>query len=215
MIELDVAMTKDHELIVMHDPSVERTTDGKGRIADLTLRMIKRLDAGSWMSSVFKGERVPTLKEALEIMPVNIWLNVHVKGTSEVLAGTARLIVAQDRLSQAFVACEGDMKAIQKVDPRVKICLFQNVHDTLLSESDLVESDFVQVYDGITDSLPEIIRAMKLHGIRVNYFGTDSQYELRKLYDVGVDFPLVNDVAEMMKEASRLGIQPIKPKFRQ
>lgn len=68
LIEIDVRETRDGHLVIMHDATVDRTTNGKGRVADLTLEEIKRLDAGSWFSPKFAGERVPTLEEALDLM---------------------------------------------------------------------------------------------------------------------------------------------------
>lgn len=65
-IECDVHLSKDKEVIVMHDERVERTTNGAGLIRDLKLSQIKRLDAGSWFSRKFKDEKVPTLRELLE-----------------------------------------------------------------------------------------------------------------------------------------------------
>ncbi len=65
LIEMDVRETRDGHLIIMHDVTVDRTTNGKGRVADLTLEEIKRLDAGAWFGPQFAGERVPTLEEAL------------------------------------------------------------------------------------------------------------------------------------------------------
>lgn len=65
LVEMDVRETKDGHLVLVHDATVNRTTDGRGAVAAMTLAEIKRLDAGSWFSADFKGERVPTLKEAL------------------------------------------------------------------------------------------------------------------------------------------------------
>ena len=65
LVEMDVRQTRDGELIIMHDEKVDRTTDGTGKVADMTLAEIKKLDAGSWFSPEFKGEVVPTLREAL------------------------------------------------------------------------------------------------------------------------------------------------------
>ena len=63
--ETDVALTKDGELVLMHDETVDRTTDGHGLVSAMEYRDIAKLDAGSWFSSSFAGERVPLLKEAL------------------------------------------------------------------------------------------------------------------------------------------------------
>ncbi len=64
-IEMDVRMTADGEFIVMHDPFVDRTTNGRGLVSRMMLAEIKALDAGSWFSPEFAGEPVPTLREAL------------------------------------------------------------------------------------------------------------------------------------------------------
>ncbi len=64
-IEMDVRMTADGEFILMHDPWVNRTTNGSGLVSQMTLAEIRSLDAGSWFSKEFAGESVPTLREAL------------------------------------------------------------------------------------------------------------------------------------------------------
>lgn len=66
--ELDVHMTKDGQFVVIHDETVDRTTDGTGWVKDLTLVQIKELDAGSWFSPKFKNERVPTLGEVFDVV---------------------------------------------------------------------------------------------------------------------------------------------------
>ena len=82
-IELDLHMTKDDHLIVMHDSTVDRTTNGTGAIAELTLTEIKALDAGSAFGEQFRGERVPTWEEALDLVQGKVRLNVHLKEGGE------------------------------------------------------------------------------------------------------------------------------------
>lgn len=79
LIELDVQLTKDGEVVVFHDFSVERTTDGKGLLRDYTLSELKKLDAGSWFSVEFAGERIPTLEEVLAWAQGKIWLSIELK----------------------------------------------------------------------------------------------------------------------------------------
>ena len=67
-IEIDVRGTFDGELVVMHDDTVDRTTDGSGAVANMTLPELKQLDAGSWWGSEFAGERIPTLSETLDVV---------------------------------------------------------------------------------------------------------------------------------------------------
>jgi glycerophosphoryl diester phosphodiesterase len=68
IMELDVRQTKDGHLVIMHDASINRTTNGKGNVKDLTLAQIKTFDAGIKFSEDFKGEPVPTLTEALKAL---------------------------------------------------------------------------------------------------------------------------------------------------
>ncbi|WP_347551491.1 glycerophosphodiester phosphodiesterase family protein [Pseudalkalibacillus hwajinpoensis] len=66
LFELDVQMSKDGELVVIHDTSVDRTTNGSGMVKDLTLDELQSLDAGSWFGEEFAGEPIPTLGEVLD-----------------------------------------------------------------------------------------------------------------------------------------------------
>ena len=66
--EFDVQRTKDGHLVVIHDAAVDRTTDGTGRVAELTLAEVRRLDAGSWFDPRFAGERVPTVEKVLKLV---------------------------------------------------------------------------------------------------------------------------------------------------
>ncbi len=80
-LEIDLHMTKDGEIIMMHDHKVDRTTNGEGLIRDLTLAEIKALDAGSWKGEEFKGTQVPTFVEFLEMMKdyPDMTINVELK----------------------------------------------------------------------------------------------------------------------------------------
>jgi len=66
-IEIDVHQSKDEAVVVIHDYSVDRTTNGSGKVLDLTLEELKTLDAGSWYDSSFAGTQIPTLDEAIDI----------------------------------------------------------------------------------------------------------------------------------------------------
>ncbi len=78
-IEIDVHMTSDGRIVLMHDRSLDRTTNGHGEIKDHTLAEIKKLDAGSWFDSSFTGETVPTLEEAIQLINGKCMLMIEVK----------------------------------------------------------------------------------------------------------------------------------------
>lgn len=79
MIELDVHLSKDAEVVVIHDETLNRTTNGKGKVAEYTLKELKQLDAGSFLSPQFSGERIPTLREVLQIVKGRIPLAIELK----------------------------------------------------------------------------------------------------------------------------------------
>ncbi len=66
--ELDVERTKDGQLVCIHDSTVDRTTDGTGKVSELTLEQIQKLDAGSWFDPKFASERVPTIDAVLQLV---------------------------------------------------------------------------------------------------------------------------------------------------
>jgi glycerophosphoryl diester phosphodiesterase len=67
-IELDVKLSRDGQVVVIHDTTVNRTTDGKGRVSNMELAALRALDAGSFFSEEFRGERIPTLEEVFELV---------------------------------------------------------------------------------------------------------------------------------------------------
>ena len=76
-IELDVKLSADGEAVVIHDPTVERTTNGKGKVSELDLASLRKLDAGSLFSEKFKGEKIPTLIEVFETIGKRAIINVE------------------------------------------------------------------------------------------------------------------------------------------
>ena len=104
LIELDVYNTLDGELVVIHDTTLDRTTDGTGRVQDKTLAELKALDAGSWYAPEFAGTRIPTLEEALAAIGTDsIPLIEHKQGSAGLYVQTLqRLNRTTDVVVQSF-----------------------------------------------------------------------------------------------------------------
>nr|WP_101845627.1 glycerophosphodiester phosphodiesterase family protein [Halobacillus sp. Marseille-P3879] len=82
MFEIDVQMSKDGELVVIHDTTVDRTTDGTGKVGDLTYDELQQLDAGSFFGEEFAGEKIPTLGEVLDEYKGKIGILIEMKSPS-------------------------------------------------------------------------------------------------------------------------------------
>lgn len=214
MIEFDVQLSRDGALVIMHDATVDRTTDGSGRVADMTVEEIRALDAGSWKGEVFGGEKVPLLEEVLDIMPRNIWLNIHLKGTAETGKRVAEVIHKTGRWHQAVLAVEEEAReGARSAFPEIKICNMERQSGSWDYARGTVDmkAGFLQLRGGIDPVFSEIADYLHGQGVKVNYFGTDDPDEIRQLWEMGVDFPLVNDIVSAMEVGEAYGIQRVRP----
>jgi glycerophosphoryl diester phosphodiesterase len=122
-IEFDVKFTSDRALVLMHDVTVDRTTDGRGRVAGLAFAQIRTLDAGSWFSPRFAGTRVPTLQEALKAIPQGILCNLHLSDTPGLAKAVTRVLADLGRVEDAVLACTPAQAAeARSVTPSIRFC---------------------------------------------------------------------------------------------
>jgi glycerophosphoryl diester phosphodiesterase len=220
MIEFDVKLTADKAMVVIHDATVDRTTNGSGRVTNLTLDQIRQLDAGSWKDPVFKGILVPTLDEVLEVMPINIWLNVHINQKEDDVLGAmvAERLEAHNRLHQAFIACgAGAAAKAREAVPDIMICNMDRRQQNQDYVRETIEMDaaFIQLRGEIYPEFALYARELKDNGVRINYFGTDEPEVLRTLFVYGIDFPLVDNIVQSIHVATEVGIQPVQAKWAQ
>lgn len=82
-IELDVRLSRDGHLVVIHGDAVDATTDGQGKVSEMTLDQLKRLDAGAWYSDEFAGQRIPNLDEVFDAFGDDLLINVEIKSPRE------------------------------------------------------------------------------------------------------------------------------------
>ena len=78
-VELDARLSRDGEVVIIHDRRLDRTTNGGGHVWAYTLKELKRLDAGSWFGPQFNGERIPTLEEVFDALPKQLLVHVDLK----------------------------------------------------------------------------------------------------------------------------------------
>ena len=211
MVEFDVQITKDKQLVIMHDKSVDRTTNGKGLVSDLTLSEIKKLDAGSWKSKDFIGEKVPTLKEALAVFPKNIWLNIHLKGNTELGRMTAKVILSEGRMHQGVVACGKEAASgVKSVDKHILICNMERQSDRNEYVQKTVQGkySFIQLLKKRNDdSLQDDLIKLHQNRVKINYYFGDTESEVKELFNIGVDFVLTNKLNQMLAIADKMGIE--------
>jgi len=216
MIEFDVRMTKDNQLVIMHDRSVDRTTNGTGLVNELTLMEIKQFDAGVWKSKEFLGEKVPTFKEVLDIMPNNIWLNIHLKGGSELGKTVPHFRCSENRIHQGIIAC--GIKAaegIKQINSNVLICNMERLENRNAYVYNTIKEkyNFIQLLKKRdNNNLLQDINRLKKNHIMLNYYFGDTETEVKYLFEIGIDFILTNKLSKMLKIAENIGIERVTEK---
>lgn len=212
-IEFDVKLSKDGFLVLMHDGTVDRTTNGKGKVADLTFQELCSLDAGSWFSPRFEGTRIPTLQEALETIPAKIMCNVHLSDVPDLAAQTARVIVEMGRVGQCVLACTRQQAVeARAIAPKLRICNMSGQRRFLPAYvKDTIEAraDFIQVMSGL-DGLADAVRELHEHRISVNYFGAQEESLIHRLVQAGVDYILTDDLDLCLGVLAKHGVRPVR-----
>ena len=125
-IELDVQLSADGTLVVIHDFFLDKTTDASGMVRGLSWKEIRKLDAGSWFSREFRGTRIPSLEEVMEIIPGEICLNIELKSISMFQEQTAQRVMElleQDKGRNVILSSFNHKSLIEvrQHDPRIKI----------------------------------------------------------------------------------------------
>ena len=124
-VELDVRLTRDGQVVVIHDRRLDRTTTGKGPVETCTLGELKSLDAGCWFGPQFQGERVPTLEEVFGELPSDLPIYVEMKarghGAWPLAIKVLDIIRSRDRLESTMVASFNPiaMAFVRGIEPRI------------------------------------------------------------------------------------------------
>jgi len=204
-IEFDVAIASDKRLILMHDVTVDRTTDGTGKPGDLTFSTIRALDAGSWFDVEFKGTQVPTLEEALAVIPTTILCNVHLKGGPELARAAAEEIARLGRLDQCFLACTIEqIEAARKVVPDIQTCNMSRQtgdRSAYIAKTIELKCEYIQLHqrDG-HENLKDEVDQLHAAGVTVNWFGANDATLMRILIGAGVDYILTDKLSLCLEE---------------
>jgi len=163
-IELDVYMTTDGHLVVIHDPKVNRTTNGKGDVKKMTLEQVRALDAGSWFHPCFAGLKVPTLEEVFKLVkdrqrvPSMIALNMK-DFTPGIEEKIARLVEQYGLLDQlfAFDMPVATAERFRKANPKLKTAI--SVSNSAKFKESLGSSVFDDIWLHFIPSKEEVAEA--------------------------------------------------------
>ncbi len=202
MLEMDVHLTADDRVVVIHDPTVDRTTNGSGRVRDLTLAEVRALDAG-WTfldlqgrpSFRNRGVRVPTFEEVLDACP-DVWINVEAKERA-VARPLADLVLARGEEHRVLLTAEVETNRRDVRDwpgpwgaSRRDCLLFWILHRLPGGSAYTPRVDAFQIperWKGRRILTPAIVREAHRRNIPVHVWTVDDPDDMRRLLSWGVD----------------------------
>ena len=207
ILETDIHTTRDGELVLIHDPYVDRVSDGDGLVSDFTLADLKKLDAGYlWSpddgkSYPFRGKglTIPTLAETLEAFP-HIWVNIDIKSEDPAAALQLTQFIRAHGVAERMMVGSfwpPVLKAFRVACPEVQtsahpreIMRFLVLHKLFLTALFRTPANVLQIPDvhkGFTVVTPRLIRAAHRRGLAVHVWTIDEPETMRNLIEWGVD----------------------------
>jgi len=197
LVEVDIRLSSDGVAVLMHDEKVDRTTNGKGLVSDMTVVQLKQLDAGSWWGPQFKGEAVPTLAEALLMAKRRGRLLLDIK-TSEMAEPIAKALkdsgVTVNAIWPWRGASKSNARALKEKIPQIQILWGEPESWDSESLKKLKELGVVGLELNYESLKEEFIESAKTHGLFVlTYTILDPQTMLEAIqmgvYGMETDFP--------------------------
>lgn len=186
-IETDVQLTADGELVLFHDGTVERTSDGRGPLADYTLAELRRLDLGGWFAPEFAGQRVLTVAEFLDEYAARIPLVIEVKDPRATVPLVA-LLAARDLIGAVQVTSFHwpalmDARALR---PDLALGFLTPRFDQDIIER-VARRGFAQVCPHVGALTARRVALAHERGLVVRAWGVRERYEVERLFETGAD----------------------------
>lgn len=197
-IELDVQLSKDLELVVIHDETLDRTTDGCGYVKDYTYEELLKFDAGYKFSKEFKGERIPKLEDVLKLFVNNDFiLNIELKNSIinyEGLEEKVYKLIEKYNLEDRVVVSSFNHYSIKKcMDINNKVKVGALVDSCIYEPQDYINSIGADCYHPEFNSLnKEVVKKLKDKKIKINTYTVNKEKDLKNMIDLKVDMIITN-----------------------
>jgi glycerophosphoryl diester phosphodiesterase len=211
-IELDVKLSADKEVMVIHDASVDRTTDGKGQVNQLTLGQLKQLDAGSFFNPAFRGEKIPTLDDVFEAVGHQAFINIELTNYSSPLDQLPKYVaqvVKRHNLSHSVMFSSFlpfNLPFIRYMLPNAVCGLLLLPGMPGSCPATMVAHE--ALHPEIRDVTPELVERVHKTGHRVHVWTVNAPADIQRLADWGVDGIFTDDPPGAQQALAALHTQP-------
>jgi len=193
-LELDVHLTRDDHLVVIHDDTVDRTTNGTGPVADQTLAALQTLDAGAWFGETCAGARIPTLAEVLVRYQGRAHLHIELKGhTAHLPQRTVDLVRAHGMAQHVtFTSFQHThLQTMRAYAPELPTgWLVGEISDAVIAQAHALGC--TQLCPRAPLVTPEIVQRLHAERFRVRAWGLANDALMRQVVEAGADGMTVN-----------------------
>jgi glycerophosphoryl diester phosphodiesterase len=209
-IELDVHLSADRRVIVCHDNTVDRTTNGSGAIESLTVEELKQFDAGSWFEGKYAGEKLPLLEEVLELVPPEIEINVEIKGcdSAGICETLAELLRKRGRIDSVFVSSFHFpmLLDIKRLEPSIRTGLLfsKKTHGHLIA-ADQCGIPIYSLHPHHSWISKDYVEEASRHNLSVYPWTVNEEGKIREMIEAGVSGIITNypEALKKMIESKR------------
>lgn len=201
-IELDIHMSQDGQIMVCHDPTVDRTTTGTGAIRDLPAAQLRDFDAGVWFTHQYEGQRIPFLREVFELVPPEILINIEIKSAlPELTELLVRMLDEYQRREQVIVSSFDHtvLKRLKALAPDIRIgLLFETGRDFRQTPFSLSE-DVYSLHPHHRSLGAEAAAFALRNGKELYPYTVNEEKDMRRLAKEGVTGIITNYPARLKK----------------
>ena len=200
-IELDAKLTEDGHVVVIHDQTVNRTTNGIGNVADLELAQIKELDAGIHFDIQFAGEKVPTLREVFFQCAKRIPINIELTNYASIFDNLPEKVVSivREYGMEGFILFSSfnpiALLKVKKILPEVPIGLLclPGKNGAILRSCWVNRLSHTAIHPEYKDVTRGLIRDAHKHNKRVHAYTVNNVSDIQNMFDIGVDGIFTDD----------------------
>jgi glycerophosphoryl diester phosphodiesterase len=193
-IELDVHCSSDGHVVVMHDDTVDRTTNGSGPVAQHTLAALQALDAGAWFGAQFAGERIPTFAEILTRYTGRVHIHTEIKGRQASLAQRTVDLVRQHGMADQVTVTSFQRVRLEEVRAYAPDLpagwLVPEVSDATIAQARAL--GLRQLCPPARTVTPELVRRLHAAGFVVRAWGVTGEELMQQVIRAGADGMTVN-----------------------
>ncbi len=205
-VELDVHRSVDGHAVILHDFTVDGTTDGKGDIRQMTLAQIKQLDAGSWKDAQFVRARVPTLDEVFEAVGHKYFINVEIKSQSFRTDGVEQVVahvIHRHNMAERVIVSSFNPLALRRfynIAPNIPLGYLTAPDISLFTRLYGFGMQYQAYHPYEKTITPSMIATMAKRGVIVNTWTVNNPERARELARMGVSV-IISDKPDVIRDA--------------